>query len=230
MKELEIRTMKQSMTRRDFVRVAALSVLGVGAVGVGAANVSGCSAAGAAKPAVATPSASFGKGSEMSRRILVAYATGKGATVGVAEKIGEELASRGFSADVKPMRERPSLVGYDAIIVGSAVNGGKWLPEAVDFLKANRAALAQVPVAVFCVHAMNCGDIEKETAKRHAYLDEVRAVVRPAAEGYFAGVGPTPQDTSWLAMWAFRAFGGHVVEGDGRDWNKIGAWVQGLTV
>ena len=77
---------------------------------------------------------------------------------------------------------------------------------------------------------MNCGTDEKETAKRLAYLDEVRSLVRPSAEGYFAGKGPSSKDTFWLALWAFRAFGGHVVEGDGRDWNKIAAWAQGLTV
>ncbi len=166
----------------------------------------------------------------MSKRVLVGYATKNGSTVGVAEKIGETLGAQGYSVDVKPMTDRPSLAGYDAVVLGSAVNGAQWLPEAVDFVRSNRAELARVPVAAFCVHAMNCGTDEKETAKRLAYLDEIRSLIRPSAEGYFAGKGPSPKDTSWLALWAFRKFGGHVVEGDGRDWNKIAAWAQSLTV
>ena len=166
----------------------------------------------------------------MGKRVLVGYATKNGSSVGVAEKIGETLGAQGHSVDVKPMTDRPSLDGYDAVVLGSAVNGGQWLPEAVNFARSNRTELARVPVAVFCVHAMNCGTNESETVKRLAYLDEVRSLIKPSAEGYFAGKGPTSKDTFWLARWAFRKFGGHVVEGDGRDWNKIVAWTQSLAV
>lgn len=166
----------------------------------------------------------------MGKRVLVGYATKNGSTVGVAEKIDEPLGAEGYSVDVKPMTDRPSLAGYDAVVLGSAVNGGRWLPEAVDFVRSNTAALSRVPVAAFCVHAMNRGNDENETAKRRAYLDEVRSLVRPSAEGYFAGKGPSSKDTFWLALWAFRKFGGHVVEGDGRDWNEIASWTRGLTI
>lgn len=166
----------------------------------------------------------------MNTRVLVGYATKNGSTVGVAEKIGETLGALGHVADVKPMAEQPSLVGYDAVVLGSAINGGQWLPEAVDFVRANQEELKRLPVAAFCVHAMNCGANEAETAKRLAYLDGVRSLIHPSAEGFFAGKGPSSKDTFWLALWAFRKFGGHVVEGDGRDWEAISAWSQGLSV
>ncbi len=166
----------------------------------------------------------------MGRRVLVGYATRNGSTTGVAEKLGETLASMGHVVDVKPVGEASDLDGYEAVVLGSAVNGGTWLPEAVEFASANKDVLGGIPVAVFCVHAMNCGTDESETAKRRAYLDAARAIVRPSAEGYFEGRGPSPKDTFWLALWAFRAFGGHVVEGDGRDWAKIETWARELTV
>lgn len=166
----------------------------------------------------------------MSKRVMVGYATRNGSTVGVAEKIGQTLGDKGFTVDVLPVGDQPSVAGYDAVVLGSAVNGGNWLPEALDYARGNRTQLAGIPVAMFCVHAMNCGTNERETAKRLAYLDEARSLIRPSAEGFFAGKGPLPEDTNWLALWAFRAFGGHVVEGDGRDWDKITSWAQGFEV
>ena len=133
--------MSEAMTRRDFVRVAVLGA------GIGSPARRAARPAIESRPKVATPSTSYGEGGSMSKRVLVGYATKNGSTVGVAEKIGETLGAQGFSVDVRPMTDRPSLAGYDAVVLGSAVNGAQWLPEAVDFVRANRTALAGVPVA-----------------------------------------------------------------------------------
>lgn len=164
----------------------------------------------------------------MGKQVLVGYASGKGSTVGVAEAIGKTLGERGFSVDVKPMKDRPSLDGYDAVVLGSAVNGGKWLPEAVSFVEANKQTLAALPVAVFCVHAMNFGDEPKPTKRRLAYLNDVRALLTPCDEGFFGGVAPLGEDTSFILRGAFKAFGGHT--GDNRDWDAIKAWAEHLPV
>ena len=215
----------QTVTRREFVRAAASF-----AVVSSLAGTAGCSTGTRSRPQTAdTPSATYGGSKKMSKRILVGYATRKGSTIGVAEAIGATLGSRGFSVDVKPLADNPTLVGYDAAVIGSAVNGAKWLPEAVGFVKANRKPLGSLPLAVFCVHAMNCGWDVKETTKRQAYIDEVRALVHASHEAYFAGRGPTAQDTSALMLWLYRTFGGDI-EGDGRDWNAIRAWARELAV
>jgi len=212
------------MTRREFVRAGATVIAGV-AVAAGA----GCTTPADSARKVETPSRNYGGGSAMSGRVLVGYATRTGSTIGVADAIGEVLGRRGFSVDVKPLREHPSLSGYDAVVVGSAINGGAWLPEALGFIESEKATLAKLPTAVFCVHSMNGGSDEKQTRKRLAYLDKVRALVAPVDEGFFLGKGPDAEDTSLIARWAFKAFGGSG-EGDMRDWDKIRAWAENAHV
>ena len=84
-----------------------------------------------------------------------------------------------------------------------------------------------VPFSAFSVHSMNGGQDAKQTAKRLAYLDKVREHVTPRNEGFFLGKGPDPKDTSLIARWAFKAFGGSG-EGDMRDWVAIASWARDL--
>jgi menaquinone-dependent protoporphyrinogen oxidase len=213
------------MDRREFVRIGACA----GAI-TAIAFTGGCAAAetaGSDESAIETPSFTFGEETGMSKRVLIGYATRTGSTTGVAEAIGRTLGERGYAVDVKPLREKPSPGGYDAVVVGSAINGAAWLPEAIGWIESNASVLRDIPTAVFCVHSMNGGTDEKQTRKRTAYLDKVHAAVTPAAEGFFLGKGPTADDTSLIARWAFKTFGG-TAEGDARDWDKIRTWAGGL--
>ncbi|MBK7316822.1 flavodoxin domain-containing protein [Candidatus Villigracilis affinis] len=70
----------------------------------------------------------------MNNKILVTYASRFGSTEGVAKSIGKTLAENGAKVDVLPMRDVKDLSPYDAVVAGSAVNGGAWLPEAMQFV------------------------------------------------------------------------------------------------
>jgi menaquinone-dependent protoporphyrinogen oxidase len=211
----------KSVSRRQFLKTTGL-VLGGTAL---AAAGTGCSAAPAPVEEIETPSYTYGKETTMNQRILVAYATKTGSTVDVASTIGETRGERGLAGDVMPIKDNPSTDGYQAVIIGSAVNGGQWLPEAVDFVQAHQDTLQGTRVALFCVHIMNLGDDEKSKANRLAYLNAVRSLVQPVDEAFFAGLGMSPEDTSGLVRWFYRTFK-IGPEGDCRDWNKIRAWGQ----
>ncbi len=157
----------------------------------------------------------------MNQRILVAYATRAGSTAEIAAAIGESLSAHGYAVDVRPIKDRPRLDGYSAVVLGSAIRMGNWLPEAVNYVKANQAALAAMPVALFTVHMLNTGDDEASRAARHAYLNAVRPLLNGAEEIYFEG----KMDFSRLSF-LDRLISKMVkaVEADRRDWAQIRSW------
>jgi menaquinone-dependent protoporphyrinogen oxidase len=78
----------------------------------------------------------------MPNKILVAYASRTGSTVGVAQAIGKTLAEDGLEVDVLPMKDIRDLAPYRAVVAGSAIQGGRWLPEAMQFVQTHQKALA----------------------------------------------------------------------------------------
>lgn len=213
--------MPDDISRREFATAMAV------VAGVALLPATGCAKSTTA-PArtVETPSSSYGEDVGMGA-VLVGYATRNGSTVEVAEEIGRTLGARGYSVSLQPMAEVASLEGYDAVVLGSAINGGRWLPEAREYADAHASELTAVPLAVFCVHAMNTGAGERKRERRLAYINDIREQLSPAEEGFFAGTGLDPDDTSAFTRWMFKLFGGDV-EGDGRDWDAIREWAGGL--
>ncbi len=216
------------ISRRKFFKVVGFTLGGamVACCGLGYA-ISQPAAKTKTEP-VETPDFAFGTDqAKMNKRILVAYATRTGSTVGVAAAIGETLAGRGYAVDVKPINEAPDPGAYQAVIIGSAVNGGKWLPEAVEFVQRHQQSLRQSPLALFCVHILNLGDSETARKNRRAYLNDVRSLVSPVDEAFFSGKGIDPKETSPILLWILRTIK-FAPEGDCRDWARIRGWAQTL--
>jgi menaquinone-dependent protoporphyrinogen oxidase len=133
--------------------------------------------------------------------------------------------------DVRPMGEVSDLSPYRAVVAGSAIRSGKWLPEALRFVQEHRAELAARPFAAFLV----CITLSMQGAEgyRHGvsgWLQPVRSLVRPVSEGLFAGAldfGKLPLNPRTLLMRApvlLRAW----KEGDHRDWEAIRNWAESL--
>ncbi len=168
----------------------------------------------------------------MSSKVLVTYASRAGATAGVAEAIGRTLAANGVQADVRPMQEVKDLTPYDAVVAGSAIQRGQWLPEAMQFMQANRVALARKPFAAFLVCMTLAMPRANDEYRRQVaqWLEPVRALVQPVSEGLFAGVLDIGKVPSWTDRLKFRlsVAMGVWAEGDHRDWEAVRAWATDL--
>lgn len=80
-------------------------------------------------------------------KVLVVVASKHGSTQEIAEVVAEELALAGHTAEVKGAAGDVSVTPYDAVVLGSAIYMGAWLPEAKRFAEAQHEALSARPVS-----------------------------------------------------------------------------------
>lgn len=167
----------------------------------------------------------------MAGKILVTYASRAGATAGVAEAIGQTLTDRGIDVDVRPVQEVHDLAPYSAVVAGSAIQGGAWLPEAMQFVQKNRAALNEKRCAFFLVcMTMAMPSAEKHQQSVSTWMEPVRMLVRPVSEALFAGAFDLSKVPSLGDRLKFRVsiLTGVWPTGDQRDWEAIDAWAASL--
>jgi menaquinone-dependent protoporphyrinogen oxidase len=208
------------ISRRDFLKVAGITL------GASAVACSGLTVLGTRQPDIDFTETTFGD-TTLPNKILVTYASKAGSTGDVAEAIGKTLAESGAQVDVRLMKDVNDLTPYRAVVAGSAIRRGRWLQDAMHFVETYQAPLAQKPFAAFLV-CMTLAHSTTDASRQEvaAYLEPVRALVKPASEGLFAGA----LDYSKLTMidgLMMRAVGGDQ-PGDYRDWNAIRAWATDL--
>lgn len=155
--------------------------------------------------------------------ILVAVASKHGSTHEIAEAIAEVLRTDGFATDVRDAGAIDTLFGYGAVVLGSAIYAGSWLPEAKQFADQHRSALAELPVWVFSSGPLGADDVQPhdDPQKLAAPLGEV------PVRDHRIFVGKL--DKSNLG------FGERLIakvvkapEGDFRNWTAIHEWAQSI--
>jgi len=204
-------------SRRDFLVFSA----GV----VAAMSLEGLSGAGASHAAdMKFPEGRCGGKKE--KKVLVTYASKYGSTGGVADAIGKELCSKDVTSDVALINNAGNIGSYQGAVIGSAIYMGKWMSEAVDFVKKNKDTLRQMPVAYFLVCMTLSKPTEENRAKALSYMDPIlKAVpeIKPVGIGTFAGALDY-NNLSWLNKKILKSKG--TPEGDFRDWKAIQAWAR----
>jgi menaquinone-dependent protoporphyrinogen oxidase len=207
------------VSRRDFLTfstglIAAMSLGQILCAGVGHAAE------------IKFPEGRCGDEKNIEKRVLVTYASKYGSTGGVADAIGKELCSKGVAADVVLIKNARNVNSYQGVVIGSAIYMGKWMSEAVDFVKNNKDSLRQLPVAYFLVCMTLSQPTEKKQAEVLSYMDPIlKAVpeIKPVAIGAFAGALDY-NNLSWLNKTILKVKGSP--EGDFRDWNAIRTWAR----
>ena len=161
----------------------------------------------------------------MPARILVAYASKKGSTAGIARAVARELESAGMTVDVIPLESVTSLGAYDALVLGTPVYAGKFLADIPAFASRFSERIARIPVAGFVTGIApvwpEAGDPDAITEK----FVQAMAPGKPVAVTMFAGKFD-PREHGILVRSLGKVM--KIPAGDFRDWGSISAWAREL--
>lgn len=155
----------------------------------------------------------------MTKRILVAYASGTGSTGEVAEVIGKVIKDDDVAIYVTHVDHVRTIENYSAVVLGSSIRAGRWLPSAVRFLKTFADGMAQRPVAYFTTCLTMVNDTAESRRTVLAYLEPILSLnpnIEPVGIGLFAG----SLDPDRLLVME----GVSGPQGDYRNWEAIRAW------
>jgi menaquinone-dependent protoporphyrinogen oxidase len=152
--------------------------------------------------------------------ILVTFATRFGSTQEVAESIAKTLRETGLEVELQPMRAVNNLDAYDAAVLGAAIYGGHWHPDAHQFLAQHQGVLSQMPVAIFTLGPLNTSAGAMKNSLRQLDKELVKYPwLRTVALEIFVG----KYDPSKLSF--FEKF---LPASDHRNWEAIRAWAKAL--
>jgi len=164
--------------------------------------------------------------------VLVAHASAHGSTEGIASAIADRLRTAGHVVDLCPIDEVGSLTGTEAVVLGSAIHSGAWLPPAADFVEAHTAELSRLAVWLFSVSSV--GDTSsvfgrRVTARMRRMRSEPAQITqwrpRLSVRGHRNFAGVVEQSHWGLTGTLFvRALGGSF--GDHRDWDDVVLWAD----
>ena len=155
--------------------------------------------------------------------MLVASASRHGATREIAEAIAAELREAGHEVEDRPVEEVDGIDGYDAVVLGSAVYVGRWLPPARELVQERAEALSRRPVWLFSSGPV--GDPPRPEGDAAVDVSEIATAVGAREHRIFPG----RLDRAELGLREraiVKVVGAQ--EGDARDWEAVGAWARGI--
>jgi menaquinone-dependent protoporphyrinogen oxidase len=153
--------------------------------------------------------------------VLVIAASRHGATSGIAETIAWRLARAGLDTRSADAVEIRSLAGWDAVVLGSAVYMGRWLPSARAIVDDLGEELRRRPVWLFSSGPV--GDPPEPDGERA--FDPADLMAATGARDHMLFAGRLDRDRLGLAERAV-ARAVRAAPGDFRDWDAVAAWAD----
>ena len=164
-------------------------------------------------------------------KILITYAGTTGTAAGVAERVARVMTGLGAEVTVRPMSGVVTVKGYSAVVAGCLEQGGRWVPEAMEFVRNNQSALNKKIFAIFTVIPSLATETGAESRMViMQYTAHVRGMVHPVSEGFFSGEYenkeiPHPGERSRFKL---RLLLGLLRESEHRSQSEVETWSASL--
>ncbi|MBO9533623.1 MAG: flavodoxin domain-containing protein [Solirubrobacteraceae bacterium] len=154
-------------------------------------------------------------------RVLVAAATKHGSTMEIAERIAARLGRAGHATVALEAGKVMSLDEFDAVVLGSAVYGGRWLEDARQLVGTSTSKLRARPVWLF-----SSGPVVTGRPVPASDLVDVDAMLEQSgARGHRVFGGRIQLELlGFIERSMMRAL--RVESGDYRDWDEVEAWAD----
>ena len=155
--------------------------------------------------------------------VLIAYASKHGSTQGIAERIAEKLRQLGKEAEARPVDAVENPGSYEALVIGCAVYYGSWLKEATEWVRRNRAVLAERPVWLFSSGPL--GTEVSDAEQQPKEMAEFQQAIGSRDQRIFFGALDHSR-LSFAERMMVKAV--RAPEGDFRNWEAIDAWAASI--
>lgn len=156
-------------------------------------------------------------------KVLLAVASKHGSTREIAAAIAATLRTQSFEVDLRDIAEVAEVAGYDAVIIGSAIYAGQWLPEARQFAKHHAVQLAARPLWLFSSGPLGAGEPQPHDDPQQL----ATALQDVAIRDHRIFVGKLdPADLGFGERLIARVV--HAPAGDFRDWSAVRDWASAI--
>jgi menaquinone-dependent protoporphyrinogen oxidase len=177
-------------------------------------------------------------------KVQVVYASRHGGTAGIADRIAEVLRTQGADVVIANAADRPDPSGFDAYVIGSGVQIGKWHKEGTEFLERNQTTLAERPVWLFSSGPLPGSSMTTETQDRltlalgqeegpgsggRKKIAALSAAIHPREHRVFQGAfnpNDPPRSMQERLVRLMPAAKRVLPTGDFREWDAIEAWAR----
>ncbi len=165
-------------------------------------------------------------------KVLVAYATGHGATAEIGQFIRDALREKGLEVSAANVADVTSVAGYDAFVIGSPIYANMWRTEFSQFVDRFADTLKSKPSFMFisCIRVLE-DDGPEYVQKEYLYwpMLEKAGIQKVEVFGGKLDLKATNFEERWSlsARWDSETLP-DMRNGDFRDWEAIRTWANGI--